>query len=236
MSGNQTDLLARADEYVLGLLDPAEALAFEAEAERDPAIRSAIAASRDRFVELDLAMRPAADAGSLWERIEGGLTAAPDTGPAPTNPAIRKPAANDNRWRAAALAGMAASTVLAVMLGWNVLLAPEPQVIAILVNDAGEPLVMVEDFGNASARVTPLTEFDVPKGRTMQVWTLPSAELGPVSLGLLASSRTAVLDGPELPEPRDAQLYEITLEQEGGSPTGRPTGPILVKGYAKIPR
>lgn len=31
------------------------------------------------------------------------------------------------------------------------------------------------------------------------------------------------------------QLYEITLEPSGGSPTGRPTGPIQVKGFAKSP-
>jgi anti-sigma-K factor RskA len=28
------------------------------------------------------------------------------------------------------------------------------------------------------------------------------------------------------------QLFEITLEPEGGSPNGRPTGPILFKGNA----
>ncbi|WP_407815360.1 anti-sigma factor domain-containing protein, partial [Staphylococcus aureus] len=47
---------------------------------------------------------------------------------------------------------------------------------------------------------------------------------------------SARLDGPALPTPRDNQLYEITLEQAGGSPTGRPTGPILAKGLAKFPR
>ena len=70
----------------------------------------------------------------------------------------------------------------------------------------------------------------------MQVWTLPSQDMGPVSLGLLDAARSAVLDGPDLPQPREDQLYEITVENEGGSPTGRPTGPILVKGFAKLPR
>ena len=113
---------------------------------------------------------------------------------------------------------------------------PEPRVVAVLLDNAGEPQAIVEDFGNASARVTPLVDFTVPDGRTMQVWTLPSKELGPVSLGLLPRSQEAVLDGPVLPQPQEAQLYEITIEQAGGSPTGRPTGPILVKGFAKMPR
>ena len=55
-------------------------------------------------------------------------------------------------------------------------------------------------------------------------------------LGLLEAARSVVLEGPDLPQPREDQLYEITVENEGGSPTGRPTGPILVKGFAKLPR
>lgn len=229
MSGDR-DLLA--DEYVLGLLDPAEHAAVEAQIETDPALRAAVAASRDRFLALDMTVRPADLAPGLWQRIEAGL-GAQDV------PVRAAPPANDNAvpgWRLAALSGMAASLLLAVGLGWSLLAAPEPKVIAVLLDASGAPLALVEDYGDTSARVTPLVDFDVPEGRTMQVWTLPSQEMGPVSLGLLAGSRSTVLDGPDLPPPHEDQLYEITIEQAGGSPTGRPTGPILVKGFARAPR
>jgi anti-sigma-K factor RskA len=36
----------------------------------------------------------------------------------------------------------------------------------------------------------------------------------------------------DLPSPATNQFFEITLEPAGGSPTGRPTGPILFKGNA----
>jgi anti-sigma-K factor RskA len=78
-----------------------------------------------------------------------------------------------------------------------------------------------------------LRDFDVPEGKTFQVWTLPSQEMGPVSLGLIDRARSVRLQGPSLPAPRNDQLYEITLEQQGGSPTGRPTGPIIAKGFAR---
>jgi anti-sigma-K factor RskA len=81
-----------------------------------------------------------------------------------------------------------------------------------------------------------LADFAVPGDKTIQVWTLPSKDVGPVSLGLIDGVRSARLDGPALPTPRSDQLYEITLEQAGGSPTGRPTGPILAKGFARMPR
>lgn len=84
-------------------------------------------------------------------------------------------------------------------------------------------------------RLVPLEDFEVPEGRVLQVWTLPDAETGPVSLGTLEGAADVRLAGPNLPLPADGQLYEITLEPAPGSPTGRPTGPILVKGFAKPP-
>ena len=54
-------------------------------------------------------------------------------------------------------------------------------------------------------------------------------------LGTFSDPRTVNLTGPELPEPASGQLYEITLEPAPGSPTGRPTGPILVKGFVRPP-
>jgi anti-sigma-K factor RskA len=130
---------------------------------------------------------------------------------------------------------LAASLLLTAGLGWSLMRNVDPVVIAILLNDAGEPQAIVEDFSNEQASIRLLADFTVPEGKTMQVWTLPNREMGPVSLGLLNEHRSAKLATPSLPKPQDKQLYEITLEQSGGSPTGRPTGPILVKGLAKIP-
>ena len=237
MSAART-LSERADEYVLGLLDPHEAEAVEAEIERDPAMAKAVAESRDRFLELDLAGGAEPASEDLWARISASV----DQGkaePAPKDSAAKP--ANDNRrglsfWRSTAVASLAACLLLVVGLGASLMMRPEPQVVAILVNDAGEPMVLVEDFGDRSARITPLGDFAPPDDRVMQVWTLPSEDLGPVSLGLLDDWQSATLEGPDLPTPQETQLYEITLEQPGGSPTGRPTGPILVKGFAKLPR
>ena len=40
---------------------------------------------------------------------------------------------------------------------------------------------------------------------------------------------------PDLPQPAAGQLYEITLEPAGGSPTGLPTGPVVGVGNAQVP-
>ena len=67
----------------------------------------------------------------------------------------------------------------------------------------------------------------------MQVWTLYDKAVGPVSLGTLTESKVVRLGSSDLPRPSANQLYEITLEPAPGSPPGKPTGPILIKGYAQ---
>jgi anti-sigma-K factor RskA len=232
------DVPVIADQYVLGLLDAADMGEVEAEMERNGALAAAIAASRDRFLPLDLTVEPAAVDPRLWDAIAARL---PDAPAVSSNlpPTVKPSAVNDNSrdgWRATALAGMAASVILAAGLAWSLTRTAEPLVIAVLLNDKGEVQAVVEDFGNENASVRLLADYEVPPDKTIQVWTLPSKEMGPTSLGLLQGSHSALLQAPALPEPKDAQLYEITLEQAGGSPTGRPTGPILAKGFAKLPR
>ncbi len=233
MTDIKQDIARIADEYVLGLLDDDDHERVEAQITDNRDLREAIAASRERFLPLDTSVDETPPSPSLWQRIDAGLAAAPDEAP-------QKPlaASNDNRlslWKRTAVASLAASLLLTAGLGWSLMRPVDPVVVAILVNDAGEPQAIVEDFSNKQASIRLLADFTVPEGKTMQVWTLPNREMGPVSLGLLDHHRSAKLATPTLPEPKNDQLYEITLEQSGGSPTGRPTGPILVKGFAKIP-
>jgi anti-sigma-K factor RskA len=231
------DIPAIADEYVLGLLDEADRAHVEAHLERNVALRQAVDEARERFLPLDTGLAPVDVSQSLWQAISSRL---PDQSKLAArdfpNAAV---AANSNHsinWRAAAITAMAASVVLAIGLTWSMTRRLDPLVVAVLMNEAGEVQAVVEDFGNDTANVRLLTDFVVPSDKTMQVWTLPSVEMGPMSLGLLDQARSAKLAGWSLPKPADAQLYEITLENEGGSPTNRPTGPILAKGYAKLTR
>lgn len=243
------DMDALADEFVLGLLDQADVHALQREIERNPELRQAVARSRERFLPLDMTASPAPLSSNLWTKIEEQLEA-PATSPAPAakvapkrSPATPTQTANDNAlkkhltfWRATALSGVAASLLLVATLGWSLTRTVEPMVMAVLVNEAGDVQAVVEDFGSERAVVRLLADVSVPTDRTMQVWTLPSKETGPVSMGLLSQSRSTRLEPPSLPSPKDSQLYEITLEPAGGSPTGRPTGPILAKGFAKLTR
>ncbi|MBP1853168.1 anti-sigma factor [Rhizobium halophytocola] len=230
----------RADAYVLGLMDDDEIARIEADLETDLSLQAAVGVGRDRFVELDLAGREGEISPDLWERIartiDGGGSRGEGQGRAATAGPVPD---NDNRlvfWRRMTASAVAASAVLVAGLAYLSLHPPVPKVIAVLMNAAGQPIVMVEDFGDADARLTPLVDYAVPDNRTLQVWTLPSKTTGPVSLGVLEGWRSVTVGDRDLPAPHEEQLYEITIEPAGGSPTGRPTGPVLGKGFARAPR
>ncbi len=234
MTYDRTDIPNLADDYVLGLLDTNEAREIEHAMERDPEMRAAIAASRDRFLPLDLSATPQPVSADLWQRIEAALPSRENE-----SPVTVRQVANDNsarRWKFATFASLAATLLMAIGLFYTLTRSVEPLVIAVLVNDKGDIQAVVEDFGNEEASVRLLADFAIPRDKTIQVWTLPSRDVGPVSLGLLDDGRSSSLQARSLPKPRADQLYELTLEQSGGSPTGRPTGPILAKGFARMPR
>ena len=133
---------------------------------------------------------------------------------------------------------MAASIAgaIAVGLAYTWVKPPSPNLIVVLLDAEAQPVSIVEALPGQRVRVVPLGPIAVPEGKTLQVWTLPDAQTGPVSIGLLAAQTAETLQGPSLPPPKADQLYEITIEPAGGSPTGKPTGPIVGKGFARIPQ
>ncbi|CAM3071056.1 anti-sigma factor domain-containing protein [Paracoccus nototheniae] len=241
MTAMQDDLTGYADDHALGLLTPAEAELFEALMAADPALAAHVGRLRDQLLPLDLSAAPVALPQGFAARLRAHLaTVTQDAAPVAAgalsgDPTVVPVAANisaaPRRW----LAGLAAALVLGIALGFGGALqrpAPAPQVVAVLLDDQGRARAVIEDFGDETAQIRFVSDIEVPPGFSIQAWTLPSAEMGPRSLGVLDGPRASRLAGPDLPAPADAQLYEITLEPLGGSPTGRPTGPIIAKGLA----
>lgn len=225
--------LERAGEYALGLIEGAERQEFEAEMARDPELAAMAAGFADKLQRLDDTATAAASP-ELWARVEQRIGATEQLPPVAANANVVRQGVP--RW-----AAMAASVLVALGVGYFggqalTPVAPAPTMVAVLINEGDQsPGAIIEAFGDDTVRIVPLVDFTVPDGSVLQVWTLPDAETGPVSLGTLGAAAEVLLRGPDLPLPANGQLYEITLEPAPGSPTGRPTGPILVKGFAKAP-
>lgn len=237
---SEADRDALAGEYALGLLTPEDAANFERRMTADRDLAASAARWRDRLHELDAVAAPVPPSSDLWSRIESRLDAAPAE---PESVAVRAPSPfariwrNLALWRGVGLAGAAASVALAVALSVTSFSgARTPTVIAVLMSPDGSPGAVIDVYADGSALVAPLSDVKPPADRALQVWTLPDPAGGPVSIGLMREARLAHLAPAALPPPKARQLYEITLEPITGSPTGRPTGPILFKGYAEPPR
>ena len=134
-------------------------------------------------------------------------------------------------WRGAGLASAAATLALAIGLAWTSWRPAErPVLVAVLLTDDNRPAAVVNAFADGNADLIPLAPIDVPPDRTLQIWTLWDRARGPVSVGLIDRARTVRLWLEDLPRTAPDQLFEISVEPRNGSPTGRPTGPVLMKG------
>jgi anti-sigma-K factor RskA len=231
MSMPSEDRIVLAGEYVLGVLDAGQMAQVEDDLRTDTELRAAVAEWRQRFGELDELAPGIAPGPDLWSRIERAI-ALPVAASARRSGTLWR---NLAFWRGSAFAAAAACMVFAIGLVLQ-MQRPQPVVVAILEAQDSTPGVIVEAYADGSIRLVPLTDIPVPEGRALQVWTLWDRAVGPVPLGVMDRARQAVFTAGGQPRPQPQQLYEISLEPAAGSPTGRPTGPILFKGTAAAPR
>ncbi|HEY8383822.1 MAG TPA: anti-sigma factor, partial [Microvirga sp.] len=108
----------------------------------------------------------------------------------------------------------------------------EPVLIAVLLTDQNRPAAVVNAFANGSAELIPLESIPVPPGRALEIWTIPEANGRPISVGVLDTVRSMQLNLGQAPGLRQSHVLAISIEPSGGSPTGQPTGPVIMKGTA----
>ncbi|MCJ2035678.1 anti-sigma factor domain-containing protein [Methylobacterium sp. J-068] len=231
---NERDL--RLAEYVLGTLTPPERAAVDLELAVDPAARAARAAWDRRLAPLALAAPEAEPGPGVWPAIARSIaqSIADET--------ARPLAANDDRigalqgslrrWRLAAgtAAALAAGLALFIAVG-----PPRPgdgdgRYLAV-VNSGGEaPALLVSiDTRAGTARVRPVGA-QAPAGHSLELWYVGAGQ-APKTLGLVGTGA----HGVTLPVKADAQAltagsFAVSVEPEGGSPTGQPTGPVVYSG------
>ncbi len=215
---------AIAAEYVIGSLPADERAAFEHAMTREFALQQEVYYWQDKLLPMTRILDPVEPSPEVWKRIERST-------------ALVRPAVAQRWWQGLSFwrFGAVAASMLAVVLALKLIApptAPETvRYVAVLQspekNDAGW---IVEASAGGKLRLTPLGTTVVAPQKVLQFWTKAQGASGPTSLGLVPPDRATEIDVARLPTLEREQLFELTLEPEGGSTIGRPTGPILYVG------
>ena len=129
-----------------------------------------------------------------------------------------------SRWkRAAVFAGSAAAAIAIYVAVEIVQPAPAERYVAVVRSDSdGSPGLIVQfDTGTGVATIVPVG-IPVPPDRSLEMWHLPAGADRPYSLGLMPddpNARQNLKAGP-------GDIFAVSLEPAGGSPTGQPTQAI----------
>lgn len=210
-----------ASEYVLGTLPGEQRTEVEQRLQHDPELRAAVDAWEQRLLPLTALAAPVSPSAHLWHRIERNLSG------------VRTPWWDLLAlWRGLAGAGLVATLALAALL----LTRPtslEPTFVVVLVAPQNQaPGWVIQASSNQQIQLIPLGVMEVPADKALQFWTKGEGWQGPVSLGLVKPGQTLSVPLDKLPPLSPNQLFELTLEDPRGSPTGKPTGPIQAIGRA----
>ena len=209
-----------ASEYVLGTLPGEQRAEVEQRLQHDPELRAAVDAWEQRLLPLTALAQPVTPSPHLWQRIERNLSG------------VRTPWWDLLAlWRALAGAGLVATLALALLLTRPTSI--EPTFVVVLVAPQNQaPGWVIQASSNQQIQLIPLGVMEVPADKALQFWTKGDGWQGPVSLGLVKPGQTLSVPLDKLPPLSPNQLFELTLEDPRGSPTGKPTGPIQAIGRA----
>jgi anti-sigma-K factor RskA len=228
-----------AAEYVLGTLRGPARRRFERLARADASLRAEQYFWENRLGRLASRITPVTPAPTVWialqRRIQAGNTVP-----------LRKPAAAPSRpvpmrriWAGMAVA---AAVVVAVMLSRQGPAPVETPPVA-QKRPAAAALVaqlkLPDSTMQWSVRFTPGGEMTVSASgaypqlgtHSLELWWL--SPQGPVALGLLPVQGDGRMTLPKEMAGGGEIKLAVSLEPQGGSPTGQPTGPVLTSGAAQ---
>ncbi len=138
------------------------------------------------------------------------------------------------RWRTAAIAASAIAASLVMFVGIREFTptSADKMLVAVLQKDAQSPAFLVSvDLERRQLTIRAVAAKPQP-GKSYELWLVHDELNSPRSLGVIGEGPLTV--GPTLasyaPNVIEQGTLAVSLEPEGGSPTGAPTGPVLFTG------
>jgi anti-sigma-K factor RskA len=217
-----------AAEYALGSLRGGARRRFERLLPSHPALAAATADWQERLQLLAGQVEPVTPPARVWLAVQTRLFGAANDAQVTRPGSITRL----RLWQGFSAVALAASIVMGLQLA-----RPQPEAAPVVVvlrsTPEGMERLMTGFVASVSADgralvLRPLVPLTQQPGRALELWAVPR-QGEPRSLGLVQAGdvpttvrRTGLLDG--------TQAFAVSLEPAGGSPTGRPTGPIVSAG------
>ena len=214
---------ALCGEYLLGTLRGHARARFERALREEPLVAQRVELLVRTYVPKaseDQAVAPRADG---WQRLQRELNLA-----AFTQPWYRRAFALVAPWQWATAA--AAAVMLGIALTF---LRPTEEFTAVarLVGDSAPVVTVAVSSERRTLQLRAAQPTAAPVGRSYEVWLLPAEGGAPVSLGVLTALDARVtLPAAQAPRLRAGAKLAVSVEPAGGSPTGAPTGPVILVG------
>jgi anti-sigma-K factor RskA len=221
---NHDDLHALAGEYVLGVLDAAEAGEVAKALATHTELRRAVAFWEEQLHPLAQIIPPAEPPADLWRQIETRISEVPP------RLAAHRFWNNIVLWRWSTAGAAAAAAALALWIGLTP--APGPSFVAVLHSPQQDQASWVATAGRHGLLVRAVTGVAPPADRAFELWAIAPGATRPRSLGVIPPDGELKL-GVLPPDLRDGVTLAISIEPVGGSPTQQPTGPVVFVGSVK---
>jgi len=227
---HQGDIDSLAAEYVLGTLDTETRNAVSAQRHHDLTLEQAITDWEHRLSPLALTGTSVEAPSELLAKILARIDAAQGND---ANSNVIMLTRKMQRWRRIAMTTSALAASLLVIIGFQVSHPTQPdQFVAVLQQSDTSPAFLVSvDLKSRELTIRSVTA-PAQQGKSYELWIVNDKLGAPRSLGVVDTQGVSVhraLARYDTSVVKDA-VYAISLEPEGGSPTGHATGPVLYTG------
>jgi anti-sigma-K factor RskA len=223
------DMEELAAEFALGSVPPEERQEAESLMASDPAFAAMVTAWERRLIPLALALEPV----EAPPRIRGAVMKA-IAGDAAGSETVVVWKRRASAWRLATVgvSAIAASLAAFIALGTQESALNDQRYVAVLQAEGPGPAFLASiDLASGSISVRTVGAPPQP-GKSYELWAVGAGRDKPQSLGVIdASFRIPASKlGKIDPAALNDTLFAVSLEPEGGSPTGQATGPVLFTG------
>ncbi|WP_244910344.1 anti-sigma factor [Agrobacterium rosae] len=221
-----------AAEYVLGVLSADDRRQVEKRMRSDDAFAQSVRQWEVHFAGLNEEYKPVPPNAATYPAIENRLFAS--EAKAGLLPSLWGSLAF---WRGLSVLTTTCAAIAAIAL--VVLPVPQPKSLQMSymaeLSSPDDPMALMVSYDASSGRMalTPMAAGDKAQ-KSLELW-LVKADGVPISLGLVDPQKNAEMTIPlDMREQlHDGITLAVSLEPYGGSPTGKPTGPVIASGTTR---